>query len=49
MWDLPVPGLEPLSGALTGGFLTAEPPGKSPLLFNNLNYNDDAFGLQKNK
>ena len=30
MWDLPRPGLEPVSPALAGGFLTAAPPGKSP-------------------
>ena len=29
MWDLPRPGLEPLSPALEGGFLTTGPPGKS--------------------
>ena len=29
MWDLPRPGLEPVSPALAGGFLTTEPPGKS--------------------
>ena len=28
MWDLPGPGLEPVSPALAGGFLTAAPPGK---------------------
>ena len=27
-WDLPRPGLEPMSPALTGGFLTTEPPAK---------------------
>ena len=32
MWDLPRPGLEPLSPALAGRFSTAVPPGK-PLLF----------------
>ena len=32
MWDLPGPGLEPMSPALAGGFLTAAPPGKSPTL-----------------
>ena len=32
MWDLPGPGLEPISPALAGGFLTTEPRGKS-LLF----------------
>ena len=30
MWDLPGPGLEPVSPALAGGFLTTAPPGKSP-------------------
>ena len=29
MWDLPRPGLEPVSRALAGGFLTTAPPGKS--------------------
>ena len=29
-WDLPGPGLEPVSPALAGGFLTTAPPGKSP-------------------
>ena len=29
MWDLPGPGLEPLSPALAGGFPTTVPPGKS--------------------
>ena len=28
MWDLPGPGLEPVSLALAGGFLTTVPPGK---------------------
>ena len=31
MWDLPRPGLEPVSPALAGGFLTTAPPGKPPL------------------
>ena len=35
MWDLPGPGLEPVSPALAGGFLTTAPPGKSPRLFLN--------------
>ena len=30
MWDLPGPGLEPVSPALAGGFLTTVPPGKPP-------------------
>ena len=29
MWDLPGPGLEPVSPALAGEFLTTAPPGKS--------------------
>ena len=29
MWDLPRPGLEPVSPSLAGGFLTTVPPGKS--------------------
>ena len=28
MWDLPRPGLEPMSPALAGGFSTTTPPGK---------------------
>ena len=28
MWDLPGPGLEPLSPALAGGFLTITPTGE---------------------
>ena len=33
-WDLPRPGLEPVSPALVGGFLTTVPPGKSQELMN---------------
>ena len=29
MWDLPGPGLEPVSPVLTGGFLITAPPEKS--------------------
>ena len=29
VWDLPGPGLEPMSPALVGGFLTTAPPRKS--------------------
>ena len=28
MWDLPGPGLKPVSTALAGGFLTTAPPAK---------------------
>ena len=31
MWDLPRPGLEPVSPALAGRFSTTAPPGKPPL------------------
>ena len=34
MWDLPGPGLEPVSPALAGGFLTTAPPGKPYHLLN---------------
>ena len=33
MWDLPGPGLEPVSPALAGGFLTTASPGKPGLGF----------------
>ena len=29
MWQLPGPGIEPMSPALAGGFLTTGPPGES--------------------
>ena len=32
MWDLPRPGLEPVSPALAGRFLTTAPPGKPSVL-----------------
>ena len=32
MWNHPGPGIELLSLALAGGFLTSEPPGKSSFL-----------------
>ena len=45
MWDLPGPGLEPVSPALAGGFLTTAPPGKSQgtefLILLNLNLKTD--------
>ena len=33
MWDLPGSGIEPVSPALAGGFLTTGPPGKLAFLF----------------
>ena len=35
MWDLPRPGLEPVSPALAGRFLTTAPPGKPLISFYN--------------
>ena len=32
LWDLPGPGVEPVSPALAGGFLSSAPPGKSDSL-----------------
>ena len=37
MWDLPRPGLKPVSPALAGGFLTTVPPGMSSIFFVFLN------------
>ena len=39
MWDLPRPGLEPMSLALAGGFLTTVPPEKSTHLLLNCTVN----------
>ena len=33
MWDLPRPGLKPMSPSLAGGFLTTASPGKSRMLW----------------
>ena len=38
MWNLPGPGIEPVSPALAGGFLGAVPPGKSPTPFLKSNF-----------
>ena len=42
MWDLPGPGLEPVSPALAGRFLTTAPPGKSPFTFLFMRVQEDA-------
>ena len=39
MWDLPRPGLEPVSPALAGRFSTTAPPGKPPFIVFELFYN----------
>ena len=38
MWDLPGSGLEPVSPALAGGFLTTVRPGKPGLFFLNVDF-----------
>ena len=43
MWDLPRPGLEPMSPALAGRFSTTAPPGKPPYLI--LDLRGKAFSL----
>ena len=48
MWNLPRPGIEPVSLALQGEFLTAKPPGKSHLpLFDGLPWVTRAILLGK--
>ena len=55
MWDLPGPGLEPVSPALAGGFLTAAPPGKPPNVsffcpfFIRVSFSSHEFSYQKKK
>ena len=45
MWDLPGPGLEPVSPALAGGVLTTAPPGKPyDSLLDNINFFDQLAG-----
>ena len=47
MWDLPRPGLEPLSPALAGRLSTTAPPGKPPGdVFNKFADDTDAAGLR---
>ena len=48
MWDLPRPGLEPMSPALAGGFLTTAPPGKPQDLLLIGNLADMIFLLVRN-
>ena len=45
MWDLPGPGLEPVSPALAGGFLTTAPPGKpyNIILVSGVQHSDSVF------
>ena len=41
MWDLPGPGIKPVSPALAGGFSTTVPPGKSLFLLFLMNFYTD--------
>ena len=45
MWDLPGPGLEPVSPALADGFLTTVPPGKPKIMFSILSFSSLTFFL----
>ena len=51
MWDLPRPGLEPVSPALAGRFSTTAPPGKPCSLFLTtiLQYSDYCWNIKKMK
>ena len=44
MWNLPKPGIEPVSAALAGGFLSTAPPGKSQKAFSETCYMQSAGG-----
>ena len=47
MWDLPRPGLEPVSPALAGGFLTTAPPGKpGGIIFKSHYFQTSVFELK---
>ena len=43
MWDLPRPGLEPVSPALAGRFLTTAPPGKPGIIV----FNQSSKSIQR--
>ena len=43
MWDLPRPGIEPVSSALAGRFLTTAPPGKPPMCLSELWFSLDIY------
>ena len=47
MWDLPEPGIEPVSPALAGGFLTTEPAGKPKLSYFKWNQTTTSISLNK--
>ena len=45
MWDLPRPGLEPVSPAVAGRFSTTAPPGKPRIEVLFFNFNENVFHL----
>ena len=47
MWNIPGPGIKPMSSALAGRFVTTEPPEKSSLsLYNELGYHSSVLFLR---
>ena len=46
MWDLPGPGIEPVSPALAGRFSTIAPPGK-PLISDKIDFKVKAIKIKK--
>ena len=46
MWDLPRPGLEPVSPALAGRFSTTAPPGKPWCLFLKRSYSEVRYMVE---
>ena len=46
MWDLPRPGLEPVSPALAGGLSTTAPPGNSPSIYSYKSFKDFFFTIR---
>ena len=48
MWDLPRPGLKPVSPALAGRFSTTAPPGKPPISFLKIIITEEFFLLRIN-
>ena len=46
VWELPGPGLEPLSPTLAGGFLTTAPPGK-PYIFLFIGHLQTRWGVKR--
>ena len=47
MWDLSGPGIEPVSPALAGGFLTTGPPGKSEHGYSYSYFTDEEMEAQR--